>query len=116
MLADHLQKTKKENLKEQKIQDTFIKIFNMTRVYEDFINLPRRRASDKVLRDKEFNITKEPKYDEYQCGLASRVYKISDKNSTATYSKKCAGANAPWKITSKQQKAEELLKPIIRKF
>ena len=38
--------------------------------YEDFKNLARRTASDKVLRDKAFNIAINPKYDGYQCGLA----------------------------------------------
>ena len=35
----------------------------------DFKDLARRTASDKVLRDKAFNIAKNPKYDEYQRGL-----------------------------------------------
>ena len=48
-------------------------------VYGDFKNLTRRTASDKILRDKAFNITKNPKYDVYQRGLASMVYKFFDK-------------------------------------
>ena len=47
----------------------------------DFKDLPRRKASDKVLRYKAFNIANIPKYDEYQCGLASMVYKFLDKKS-----------------------------------
>ena len=47
----------------------------------DFKYLKRRTASDKVLRDKAFNIAKNPKYDEYQRGLASMVYKFFDKMS-----------------------------------
>ena len=42
----------------------------------DFKDIARRMASDKVLRDKAFNIAKTPKYDGYQRGLASMVYKI----------------------------------------
>ena len=42
--------------------------------YGDFKDLTRRTASDKILRDKAFNIAKNPKYDEYQKGLASMVY------------------------------------------
>ena len=38
--------------------------------------LNRRTAADRVLRDKAFNIAKNPKYDGYQCGLASIVYKF----------------------------------------
>ena len=48
--------------------------------YGDFEDLNRRIAADKVLRDKAFNITKNPKYDGYQRGLASMFYKCFDKN------------------------------------
>ena len=49
--------------------------------YGDFKDLARRTVSDKVLRDKAFNIAKDPKYDGYQRGLASMVYKFFDENS-----------------------------------
>ena len=39
----------------------------------DFRYLAKRTASDKVLRDKAFNIAKNPKYDGYQRGLASMI-------------------------------------------
>ena len=42
----------------------------------DFKDIARRMASDKVLRDKAFTIAKNPKYDGYQRGLASMVYKV----------------------------------------
>ena len=42
--------------------------------YEGFKDLNRGTASDKVLRDKAFNIAKNPKYNGYQKGLASIVY------------------------------------------
>ena len=48
--------------------------------YGDFKDLNKRTADDKVLRDKAFNISKNPKYDGYQHGLASVVYKFFDKN------------------------------------
>ena len=44
-------------------------------------------ASDKVLRDKAFNIAKNPKYNGYQRGLASIVYKFFDKKSSSGNSK-----------------------------
>ena len=44
--------------------------------YEDFNNLTRRRASDKILRGKAFNIAKNPKYAGNQRGHASMVYKV----------------------------------------
>ena len=47
--------------------------------YGDFKDLPRRTASDKVLRDKTFNIAKNPKYHGYQRGFLSLVHKIFDK-------------------------------------
>ena len=47
--------------------------------YGDFKDLNRRTTSDKILRDKAFNIAKNPKYDGYQSGLASIVYKSFDK-------------------------------------
>ena len=49
--------------------------------YGDFKDLKRRTGSDKILRDKAFNIAKNPKYDGYQRGLASMVYKFFHKNS-----------------------------------
>ena len=54
-----------------------------------FKGLKRRTASDNILRDKAFNITKDPKYDGYQRGLATMVYKFSDKKSTG------GGVNIP---------------------
>ena len=52
--------------------------------YGDFKDYPRRRAADKVLRNKAFNIAKDLKYDEYQIGLASMVYKFFDKKTTGS--------------------------------
>ena len=45
-------------------------------------DLLRGIASDKVLRDKVFNIAKNPKYDEYQRGLVSVIYNVFDKKSS----------------------------------
>ena len=53
--------------------------FQHDMAYEDFKDLNRRTAADKVLPDKAFNIAKNPKYDEYQRGLASVVYNFFDK-------------------------------------
>ena len=47
--------------------------------YGDFKDLKRRAVADNVLRDKAFNIAKNPKYDGYQRGLASMVYTFFDK-------------------------------------
>ena len=45
--------------------------FQRNMPYGNFKDLAQRTASDKVLRDKAFNIAKNPKYDGYQRGLAS---------------------------------------------
>ena len=76
--------------------------------YGDFKHLKRRTASDKILRDKVFNIAKNPKYDGYQRGLPSMVYKFFDKKSAGS------GANTPLEFN--EQLAKESHKPIIRKF
>ena len=69
-------------------------------------DLAKRTQSDKVLRDKAFKIASDPKYDGYQRGLASMVYKFFDKKS------KGSGITNE----SNYQLANELHKPIIRKF
>ena len=56
--------------------------FQHDMAYEDFKDLNRRTAADKVLHDQAFNIAKNPKYDGYQCGLASMVYKFFDKKTS----------------------------------
>ena len=48
--------------------------FQLDMAYGDFKDLTRRTVSDKILRDKAFNIPKNPKYDGYQHGLASMVF------------------------------------------
>ena len=72
--------------------------------YGDFKDLSRRTFADEVLRDKAFDIAKDPKYDGYQRGLASMVYKLFDKKTSGSAIK-----NIPNK-----ELAEELHKPIIR--
>ena len=52
--------------------------------YGDFKELTRKTASDKILCNKAFNIAKNPKYDGYQCRLASMVYKVSDKKTSGS--------------------------------
>ena len=47
--------------------------------YGDFKDLTRRKASEKILHDKVFNSTKNPKYDEYQKVIASMTYNFFDK-------------------------------------
>ena len=77
-------------------------------VYRDFKDLTRRTTSDKILCNKAFNIAQNPKYDEYQRELASVVYKFFDEKSS--------GGGIKNENISSKELAEELHKPIIRKF
>ena len=90
VLADHLLKTKKKYKFKKTGDSRYIyqnwldkDWFQHEMAYEDFKDLPRRTAVDKVLRDKAFNIAKSPKGDGYQKGLASIVYKLFDKKSSS---------------------------------
>ena len=46
--------------------------------YSDSKDLTKRTVSDKILKNKAFDIAKDPKYDGYQRGLASMVYNFFD--------------------------------------
>ena len=74
----------------------------------DHKNLINRTKLDKVLRDKVYDIASNPcdiaEYDGYQRGLASMVYKFFDKKSIDSG------------IASSSILADELHKPIIKKF
>ena len=75
-------------------------------------DLVKRTQSDKVLRDKAFKIASDPKYDVYQRGLASMVYKLFDKKSASLNKSSGSGiTNEP-----NYQLANQLHKRIIRKF
>ena len=50
--------------------------FRHDMAYGKYRNLEKRTQTDKVLKDKTFEITNNPKYDGYQRGLASMVYKF----------------------------------------
>ena len=54
--------------------------FQYDMAYRDFTDLARRTASDTILREKPFNIAKNPTNDGYKKSLASMIYNISDKN------------------------------------
>ena len=73
--------------------------FQHDMAYGDFKDLARRTASDKILRDKAFNSAKNAKYDGYQRGTVSIVYKFFDKKS------KGGGINIPLEFN--EQLAED---------
>ena len=80
--------------------------FQHDTAYTKSKDLAKRTQSDKILRDEAFKIARDPKYDGYQRGLASMVYKFFDKKSKGS-----GIINEP-----NYQLANELHKPIIRKF
>ena len=83
--------------------------------YSDSKNLTKRTVADKILKNKAFDIAKDPKYDGYQRGLASMVYKFFDSKVASPVGS--GGKRVNTKITSQnEQLADELHKPIIRKF
>ena len=90
----------------QKVNQKFIFSFQHDMAYGKSKGLTKRTQSDKVLGDKAFKIASDPKYDGYQRGLASMVYKFFDKKSSGS-----GIVNEP-----NYQLANELHKPIIRKF
>ena len=80
--------------------------------YEDFKGLERRTASDRILRNKAFNIAKNPNYDEYERGIASMVYTFLDKKSAGSG----VNANINKSTINNKKLAQELHKKIIRKL
>ena len=75
-------------------------------------DLVKRAQWDKDLKDKAFKIASNPKYDGYQRGLASMVYKFFDKKSASL--NKSSGSGIAYEPN--YQLANEFLKPIIRKL
>ena len=80
--------------------------------YADHKDLINRTKSDKVLRDKAYNIASNPQYDGYQRGLASMAYNFFDKKSMGSGFKKLKNTTK----SSSSILADELHKPIINKF
>ena len=66
-------------------------------------DLVKRTISDKVLKDKSYQIAINPKYDGYQRGLASMVYKFFDKRTGP-------------RMKVNEKLTQELHKPVIEKF
>ena len=73
--------------------------------YGDFKDLPRRTTSE-ALNIKAFTIVKNLKYDGYQRGLASVIYKCFDKKSTLLANKFVSVGGIKTKIMSNQELAE----------
>ena len=68
--------------------------------YSDSKNLAKRTISDKIFKNRVYEIARNRNYDENQRALASIVYKFFDKKSGSG-------------ISANEQLAEELQKPVI---
>ena len=82
--------------------------FQHDSAYADNKDLINRTREDKVLRDKAYDIASNPEYDGYQRGLASMVYNFFDKKSI--------GSGTVKPRDSSLILADELHKPVIKKF
>ena len=71
------------------------------------VKILKKTDADKIKKKKAFDIAKDPKYDGYQRGLASMVYKFFDSKVSRS------GAKL---LLQNAQLANELHKPIIKKF
>ena len=80
--------------------------FQHDSAYTDNKDLIKRTKSDKVIRNKAYNIASNPEYDGYQRGLASMVNKFFDKKSMGSGMAK----------SSSSILADQLHKPVIKKF
>ena len=85
--------------------------FQHDMAYNKFKDLEKRTQSDIVLKNKALKIASNPKYNGYERGLASMVYKFFDKKSKGSGLKENQG-----NFLQNSQLANELHKPIIRKF
>ena len=72
----------------------------------------KRTVADKILKNRAFNIAKDPNYDGYQRGLAAMIYKFFDKKSKGSGAKHVNTKLIP----QNEQLTDERHKPIIRKF
>ena len=87
--------------------------FQNDSAYANHKDLINRTKADNFLRDKADNIASNPKYDGYQRGLASMVYTFFDKKSMGSGAAKPSSLK---RIVSSSILADELHKPIIKKF
>ena len=91
--------------------------FQHDSAYADQKDLINRTRSDKVLRDKAYDIASNPEYDGYQRGFESMVYKFFDKKSMGSGFKKLKNTKKSSSLErSSSILADELHKPVIKKF
>ena len=86
--------------------------FRHDAAYAKYKDVENRLISDQKLRNSEYDIASNPKYDGYQRGLASMVYKFFDSKVTPLDKKTMSGKS----MGNNKVLAEELHKPVIKKF
>ena len=94
--------------------------FKHDAAYAKYKDVQNRLISDQKLRNSAYDIAGNPKYDGYQRGLASMVYKFLDSK-VAPLDKKAMSGKGNAKHSSLEHTgnkilAEELHKPVIKKF
>ena len=71
--------------------------------YSDRKDVAKRTISDKILKDKTYEIARNCNCNGYESALASMVYKFFDNK-------------IEWEIIVNEQLAQELYKPVIKRF
>ena len=95
--------------------------FKQDAAYAKYKDVENRLISDQKLRKRAYDIASNPKYDGYQRGLASMVYKFFDSK-VAPLDKKTMSGKGNEKHSSLERPennkilADELHKPVIKKF
>ena len=89
--------------------------FKHDSAYASYKDLLNRTRADKVLKNKAYEIASDPKYDGYQRGLAAMVYKFFDKKTNGSKVKRAERTQRASGV-SNVKLAEELHKPVIKKF
>ena len=95
--------------------------FKHDAAYAEYKDVENRLISDQILRNSAYGIASNPKYDGYQRGLASMVYKFFDSKVAPLDKKTMSGKdNAKHSSLERTENnkilAEELHKPVIKKF
>ena len=99
--------------------------FKHDAAYAKYKDVENRLISDQKLKNSGYDIASNPKYDDYQRGLASMVYKLFDSKVALLDKKTMSGkGNAKHKAKPSSLErtennkilAEELHKPVIKKF
>ena len=86
--------------------------FKHDAAYEKYKDVENKLISDQKLRNSSYDIASNPKYDGYQRGLASMVYKFFASKVDPLDKKTMSGKG----IKNNKILAEELHKPVIKKF